>query len=194
LAAINPQTGTTVRKSTGSYYTPREVVDYMVTQSLTLYLKSKIETDKKLIIKRNEIFEVVFKENRMIRFPSINDLFCWISDFSLVYSFHEFNYMLNLSFEKAVYMDENFVEAYSAEDHYFVEDINEKTQPFIEKLGQRGIKRAENPEIKSIHKLDKIPNRELDYPFLRLVYNIMSELSTPTKTVEAEEKKSNTEP
>jgi adenine-specific DNA-methyltransferase len=47
LAAINPQTGTTVRKSTGSYYTPREVVDYMVTQSLTLYLKSKIETDKK---------------------------------------------------------------------------------------------------------------------------------------------------
>ncbi len=47
LAAINPQTGTTVRKSTGSYYTPREVVDYMVTQSLTLYLISKIETDKK---------------------------------------------------------------------------------------------------------------------------------------------------
>jgi|APTNR8051073442_1049403.scaffolds.fasta_scaffold01174_8 adenine-specific DNA-methyltransferase len=47
LAAINPQTGTTVRKSTGSYYTPREVVDYMVTKSLTLYLKSKIETDKK---------------------------------------------------------------------------------------------------------------------------------------------------
>jgi adenine-specific DNA-methyltransferase len=46
LAAINPQTGTTVRKSTGSYYTPREVVDYMVTQSLTLYLISKIETDK----------------------------------------------------------------------------------------------------------------------------------------------------
>jgi len=75
-----------------------------------------------------------------------------------------------------------------------IEDINEKTQPFIEKLGQRGIKRAENPEIKSIDKLDKIPNRELDYPFLRLVYNIMSELSTPTKTVEAEEKKSNTEP
>jgi len=47
LAAINPQTGTTVRKATGSYYTPREVVDYMVTQSLTLYLKSKIESDKK---------------------------------------------------------------------------------------------------------------------------------------------------
>jgi len=47
LAAINPQTGTTVRKATGSYYTPREVVDYMVTQSLTLYLKSKVEADTK---------------------------------------------------------------------------------------------------------------------------------------------------
>jgi hypothetical protein len=45
LAAINPQTGTTVRKATGSYYTPREIVDYMVTESLSLYLKSKINTD-----------------------------------------------------------------------------------------------------------------------------------------------------
>lgn len=47
LAAINPETGTTVRKATGSYYTPREVVDYMVTQSLTLFLQSKIEKDTK---------------------------------------------------------------------------------------------------------------------------------------------------
>ncbi|MDP3443563.1 MAG: Eco57I restriction-modification methylase domain-containing protein, partial [Ignavibacteria bacterium] len=47
LAAINPQTGTTVRKATGSYYTPREIVDYMVTESLSLFLKSKIESDTK---------------------------------------------------------------------------------------------------------------------------------------------------
>lgn len=47
LAAINPQTGTTVRKATGSYYTPREIVDYMVTESLSLFLKSKIEGDTK---------------------------------------------------------------------------------------------------------------------------------------------------
>ena len=46
LAAINPQTGTTVRKATGSYYTPREIVDYMVSESLTLFLKYKIESDK----------------------------------------------------------------------------------------------------------------------------------------------------
>ncbi|HOV93138.1 MAG TPA: class I SAM-dependent DNA methyltransferase, partial [Candidatus Kapabacteria bacterium] len=30
LAAYNPETATTARKATGSYYTPREIVDYMV--------------------------------------------------------------------------------------------------------------------------------------------------------------------
>jgi hypothetical protein len=45
LAAIDPQTGNTVRKATGSYYTPREIVDYMVTESLSMFLKSKIEND-----------------------------------------------------------------------------------------------------------------------------------------------------
>lgn len=34
LASYNPETATTARKSTGSYYTPREIVDYMVTESL----------------------------------------------------------------------------------------------------------------------------------------------------------------
>jgi len=43
LAAHNPETKTTARKSTGSYYTPREIVDYMCEQSLTNYLKKKVE-------------------------------------------------------------------------------------------------------------------------------------------------------
>lgn len=43
LAAYNPETGTTARKSTGSFYTPREIVDYMVDESLLAYLKGKIE-------------------------------------------------------------------------------------------------------------------------------------------------------
>ena len=33
LAAYNPETGTTARKQTGSFYTPREVVNYMVDES-----------------------------------------------------------------------------------------------------------------------------------------------------------------
>ena len=39
LAAHNPETGTTARKQTGSFYTPREVVNYMVDESLIAYLK-----------------------------------------------------------------------------------------------------------------------------------------------------------
>ncbi len=34
LAAYNSETSTTARKATGSYYTPREIVDYMVEESL----------------------------------------------------------------------------------------------------------------------------------------------------------------
>jgi len=41
LAEINPETGETARKSTGSYYTPRPIVAYMVDESLKQYLKSK---------------------------------------------------------------------------------------------------------------------------------------------------------
>lgn len=38
LAAYNPETQTTARKLTGSFYTPREVVEYMVDESLVTYL------------------------------------------------------------------------------------------------------------------------------------------------------------
>lgn len=41
LAEINPETGESARKSTGSFYTPREIVDYMVDSSLLFYLKDK---------------------------------------------------------------------------------------------------------------------------------------------------------
>jgi len=40
LARINPETGETVRKGTGSFYTPREIVEYMVDESLKAYLAS----------------------------------------------------------------------------------------------------------------------------------------------------------
>lgn len=41
LARINPETGESVRKSTGSFYSPREIVDYMVDESLVDYLVRK---------------------------------------------------------------------------------------------------------------------------------------------------------
>lgn len=39
LASYNPETQTTARKQTGSFYTPREIVNYMVDESLLEYLK-----------------------------------------------------------------------------------------------------------------------------------------------------------
>lgn len=47
LASYNPETKTTARKQTGSFYTPREIVNYMVDESLIEYLKqnTEIKTD-----------------------------------------------------------------------------------------------------------------------------------------------------
>ena len=47
LAEINPETGETARKSTGSYYTPRPIVEYMVDESLKQYLHTKTNIDEK---------------------------------------------------------------------------------------------------------------------------------------------------
>jgi len=47
LAEINPETGESARKSTGSYYTPRTIVNYMVDESLLLYLKEQTKVDEK---------------------------------------------------------------------------------------------------------------------------------------------------
>ena len=41
LAEIDPDSGETARKTTGSFYTPREIVDYMATESLVQYLHNK---------------------------------------------------------------------------------------------------------------------------------------------------------
>lgn len=43
LASYNPETKTTARKQTGSFYTPREIVNYMVDESLIAYLKNAIK-------------------------------------------------------------------------------------------------------------------------------------------------------
>ncbi|MBF0377440.1 MAG: Eco57I restriction-modification methylase domain-containing protein [Desulfamplus sp.] len=66
LASYNPETKTTARKQTGSFYTPREIVNYMVDESLIAYLKTSVkdwgrieeqELDKKLheLFSYNEI-------------------------------------------------------------------------------------------------------------------------------------------
>ncbi len=51
LAAYNPETGAAVRKQTGSYYTPRAIVDYMVDEALVATLAQQVsptDDDKEL--------------------------------------------------------------------------------------------------------------------------------------------------
>lgn len=43
LASYNPETQTTARKQTGSFYTPREIVNYMVDESLLAYLSNALQ-------------------------------------------------------------------------------------------------------------------------------------------------------
>ena len=45
LASYNPETQTTARKQTGSFYTPREIVQYMVDESLVAHLKRTVSED-----------------------------------------------------------------------------------------------------------------------------------------------------
>ena len=44
LASYNPETNTTARKQTGSFYTPRDIVKYMVDESLIAHLKRACPT------------------------------------------------------------------------------------------------------------------------------------------------------
>jgi hypothetical protein len=47
LASYNPETATTARKATGSYYTPRPIVEYMVDESLKQYFLEKLKDTEK---------------------------------------------------------------------------------------------------------------------------------------------------
>jgi adenine-specific DNA-methyltransferase len=47
LAEINPETKETLKKDTGSYYTPRDIVEYMVDSSLCDYLFNKTNIESK---------------------------------------------------------------------------------------------------------------------------------------------------
>jgi len=71
LASYNPETATTARKATGSYYTPREIVDYMVTESLREYFKAHLsgldELDKRL----DQLFSTENSDNPFSRQESV---------------------------------------------------------------------------------------------------------------------------
>jgi adenine-specific DNA-methyltransferase len=63
LASFNPETSTTARKATGSYYTPREIVDYMVVESLKDYFKTHLSAISDLDKKIDRLFSTGSEEN-----------------------------------------------------------------------------------------------------------------------------------
>ncbi|MBP9004972.1 MAG: Eco57I restriction-modification methylase domain-containing protein [Candidatus Marinimicrobia bacterium] len=56
LASYNPETAVTARKATGSYYTPREIVEYMVTESLVMHLAGTLGDEPATIEKLKKLF------------------------------------------------------------------------------------------------------------------------------------------
>ena len=65
LAEIDPDSGETARKATGSFYTPREIVDYMATESLVLYMHNQTKIDK-------ELLKPIFKIDSEVSFSKID--------------------------------------------------------------------------------------------------------------------------
>jgi hypothetical protein len=59
-----------------------------------------------------------------------------------------------------------------------IEDLNKYTVPFVNRLGQRGLKRSYYPKLEG-DELDKIPDIEIEDSFLKLVYKTMGEISKP---------------
>jgi hypothetical protein len=74
LASYNPETATTARKATGSYYTPREIVDYMVTESLVQHFSKLFDYDEKYIKKLNQLFSYSYETNPFDNDEEINTI------------------------------------------------------------------------------------------------------------------------
>ena len=69
LASYNPETQSTARKESGSFYTPRPIVDYMVKESLFYYLKDKSgvnEEKLRLLIDGNETGKITEEEKHLL--------------------------------------------------------------------------------------------------------------------------------
>ncbi len=63
LASFNPETSTTARKATGSYYTPREIVDYMVEEALKAYFQTHLAEIEGIEDKLTVLFQANSDEN-----------------------------------------------------------------------------------------------------------------------------------
>lgn len=82
LGAYNPETQETARKQTGSFYTPREIVNYMVDESLIAYYKTKVpdvdEDSLRLLVSYDEQTVIINESQRELLIQATFD--CKILD------------------------------------------------------------------------------------------------------------------
>lgn len=78
LASYNPETATTARKATGSYYTPKEIVDYMVEESLKEYFKTKTS------LSEEKIEDLFYKEEPELSDEEKKELVRAIADVKII--------------------------------------------------------------------------------------------------------------
>lgn len=78
LASYNPETATTARKATGSYYTPKEIVDYMVEESLKEYFKTKTS------LSEEKIEDLFYKEELQLSDEERRELVRAIADVKII--------------------------------------------------------------------------------------------------------------
>ena len=70
LASYNPETGTTARKQTGSFYTPREIVNYMVDESLIAYIGTRLKDNNITSIDEAKLRNLVSYSEEIPEFSS----------------------------------------------------------------------------------------------------------------------------
>ncbi len=77
LAVYNPETNTTARKVTGSYYTPKEIVDFMVREVVCQYLSYRTNISQDLlhkVLSYDEDEIVLSKEDRLEIVKAVDEL------------------------------------------------------------------------------------------------------------------------
>jgi len=145
LASYNPETATTARKATGSYYTPREIVNYMVDESIFYYLKDKFpdisEEDFRLLISYSDEIPESCKARKQDLISAIDNIkildpACGSGAFpmgilhKLVYILQKLDpkneYWYELQYQKALKASEEvFKKGSKAEREEILKEINE---------------------------------------------------------------------
>lgn len=78
LAYYNPETGAAARKQIGAYYTPRQIVDYMVEEALIAHLKDVLATSfpgsKEVEVRLRELFAYKEKSGHSFTEPEVQAL------------------------------------------------------------------------------------------------------------------------